>query len=75
MAGNPHCQTCGVMLYTATRHTVAGQDYCVQHCPRGCAPDSQPSPFTSDCAALVERAKRGSRRGTPVSWAMRGVGS
>lgn len=74
----PRCADpeCRVMLYEATRHTVADVDYCAQHCPSGCAPDDRfVRAFAPVEPCAVERFKRGHRRGLPRKWSQIGRGS
>lgn len=67
--GNLRCATCDRMLYTATSHPFSDTTaYCEACCPQCTAWPG------SSCDELVERAKRGHRRGTPTTRTLRGAG-
>lgn len=70
-----HCDICHQVVALADQHRFDGATYCPTHCPQ-----CQNLTGAMPAAAVVEpgavdRAKRGHRRGTPRSWALRGAGS
>lgn len=63
------CHSCSRPVGLADQHLFDPVHvYCGRCCP-ACA-----APHASTCDELVERAKRGHRRGTPRRWALRGAG-
>lgn len=69
------CATChGVIGAHENPHWFGGQTrYHAGCCPVCSTPDARVEAGVPE-AALVERIKRGHRRGTPKAWALRGAG-
>lgn len=67
------CDACHQAIGAADNtHTFSGGVHYHPACCPACAPEAR-RPEASP--VVVERMKRGHRRGTPKAWAMRGVGS